>query len=176
MKQGNADTGTGEETLPKEFDIRIEHGDINNTRNHPTSTIQSTNPIEDARFIEVDRSKTIDQPSRDDEMFTTDHGFKELGKSSKNAADNIESSNSQQADDIGAFLTSIPVDVQKSKKKKIEVSKHQEEESDDELRDLKEISQKNAENYVRYLMEGKVKLPQEKKVAVTKEVAGNFDH
>lgn len=54
--------------------------------------------------------------------------------------------------------------------------KHQEEESDDELRDLKEISKKNAESYVRYLMEGKVKLPQEKKVAVTKEVAGNVDH
>ena len=54
--------------------------------------------------------------------------------------------------------------------------KHQEEESDDELRDLTEISKKNAESYVRYLMEGKVKLPQEKKVAVTKEVAGNVDH
>ena len=54
--------------------------------------------------------------------------------------------------------------------------KHQKEESDDELRDLKEISKKNAESYVRYLMEGKVKLPQEKKVAVTKEVAGNVDH
>ena len=54
--------------------------------------------------------------------------------------------------------------------------KQQEEESDDELRDLKEISKKNAESYVRYLMEGKVKLPQEKKVAVTKEVAGNVDH
>lgn len=37
-------------------------------------------------------------------MFTTDHGFKDLGKVEKDAESEL------QADDAGAFLTSIPID------------------------------------------------------------------
>ena len=152
LDQLDDEMATGEETLPRNFDIRIEHADIADTRNQPAVTMP-TSTMDEAKIIRHDmETEPAEQPSQEDEMFTTDHGFR---KSSKAAA-SVESSRSrshsrsQQPDDGGAFLTSIPVEKTKTSRK----GQSKPKDGAVEVKETgeNETNRKSAEDYVEVLM------------------------